>query len=79
VALIAIIGMIPLYRAAAQSGVVVGLHNMAEASPGGAAQPLLGDLRCLSRWRWRPSPVLFGTRHTDGHRASGRADAGDRH
>ena len=65
VALIAIIGMIP-YIALQLKAVSSSVSTiLAEASPGGAAQPLLGDVTLFVALAMATFAVLFGTRHTD--------------
>ena len=68
----------PLYRAAAQSGVVLGLDHLGASRAGGAAQPLLGDSRAVCRAG--DGDFRGAVRHAPHrrHRASGRLDAGDR-
>ena len=65
VALIAIVGMIPyiaLQLKAVSSSVS---HHSGQASPGGAPQPLLGDVALFVALAMATFAVLFGTRHTD--------------
>ena len=65
VALIAIVGMIP-YIALQLKAVSASVATiMAEAAPGGAAQPLLGDVALFVALAMATFAVLFGTRHTD--------------
>jgi Na+/proline symporter/signal transduction histidine kinase len=65
VALIAIIGMIP-YIALQLKAVSSSVSTiLAEASPGGAAQPLLGDVALFVALAMATFAVLFGTRHID--------------
>src|SRR6202050_4567475 len=65
VALIAIVGMIP-YIALQLKAVSSSVSTiLAEASPGGAAQPLLGDVALFVALAMATFAVLFGTRHTD--------------
>src|SRR5271168_2053822 len=65
VALIAIIGMIP-YIALQLKAVSSSVSTiLAQASPGGAAQPLLGDVALFVALAMATFAVLFGTRHTD--------------
>ena len=65
VALIAIVGMIP-YIALQLKAVSASVSTiLAEASPGGAAQPLLGDVALFVALAMATFAVLFGTRHTD--------------
>jgi Na+/proline symporter/signal transduction histidine kinase len=65
VALIAIVGMIP-YIALQLKAVASSVSTiLAEASPGGAAQPLLGDVALFVALAMATFAVLFGTRHID--------------
>src|SRR6202020_1491881 len=65
VALIAIIGMIP-YIALQLKAVSASVSTiLAEASAGGAAQPLLGDVALFVALAMATFAVLFGTRHID--------------
>ena len=65
VALIAIVGMIP-YIALQLKAVSASVSTiLAEASPGGAAPPLLGDVALFVALAMATFAVLFGTRHTD--------------
>src|SRR5579863_8198966 len=65
VALIAIVGMIP-YIALQLKAVSASVSTiLAEASAGGAAQPLLGDVALFVALAMATFAVLFGTRHTD--------------
>ncbi len=65
VALIAIVGMIP-YIALQLKAVSASVSTiLAEASPGGAAAPLLGDVALFVALAMATFAVLFGTRHTD--------------
>src|SRR5271170_3178349 len=65
VALIAIIGMIP-YIALQLKAVSSSVSTiLAQASPGGGAQPLLGDVALFVALAMATFAVLFGTRHTD--------------
>ena len=65
VALIAIVGMIP-YIALQLKAVSTSVSTiLAEASPGGAARPLLGDVALFVALAMATFAVLFGTRHTD--------------
>jgi Na+/proline symporter/signal transduction histidine kinase/CheY-like chemotaxis protein len=65
VALIAIIGMVP-YIALQLKAVSSSVSTiLAQASPGGAAQPLLGDVALFVALAMATFAVLFGTRHTD--------------
>src|SRR6202167_5674376 len=65
VALIAIIGMIP-YIALQLKAVSSSVSTiLAQASPGGTAQPLLGDVALFVALAMAPFAVLSGTRHTD--------------
>src|ERR1700692_3613149 len=65
VALIAIIGMIP-YIALQLKAVSSSVSTiLAQASPGGTAQPLLGDVALFVALAMATFAVLFGTRHTD--------------
>jgi len=65
VALIAIIGMIP-YIALQLKAVSASVSTiLTEASPGGAAPPLLGDVALFVALAMATFAVLFGTRHTD--------------
>ena len=65
VALIAIVGMIP-YIALQLKAVSSSVSTiLAQASPGGAAQPLLGDIALFVALAMATFAVLFGTRHTD--------------
>src|SRR5271154_5111323 len=65
VALIAIIGMIP-YIALQLKAVSASVSTiLAQAAPGGGAQPLLGDVALFVALAMATFAVLFGTRHTD--------------
>src|SRR5580692_11768886 len=65
VALIAIVGMIP-YIALQLKAVSASVSTiLTEASPGGAAPPLLGDVALFVALAMATFAVLFGTRHTD--------------
>src|SRR5580692_717475 len=65
VALIAIIGMIP-YIALQLKAVSFSVSTiLAEASAGGTAQPLLGDVALFVALAMATFAVLFGTRHID--------------
>lgn len=65
VALIAIVGMIP-YIALQLKAVSASVSTiLAEASPGGAAPPLVGDVALFVALAMATFAVLFGTRHTD--------------
>ncbi len=65
VALIAIVGMIP-YIALQLKAVSASVSTiLAEASPSGAAPPLLGDVALFVALAMATFAVLFGTRHTD--------------
>ncbi len=65
VALIAIVGMIP-YIALQLKAVSSSVSTiLAEASSGGAAQPLLGDVALFVALAMATFAVLFGTRHID--------------
>jgi Na+/proline symporter/signal transduction histidine kinase len=65
VALIAIVGMIP-YIALQLKAVASSVSTiLAEASPGGAPQPLLGDVALFVALAMATFAVLFGTRHID--------------
>jgi len=65
VALIAIVGMIP-YIALQLKAVSASVSTiLAEASPGGAAPPLIGDVALFVALAMAAFAVLFGTRHTD--------------
>jgi Na+/proline symporter/signal transduction histidine kinase/CheY-like chemotaxis protein len=65
VALIAIIGMIP-YIALQLKAVSSSVSTiLAEASPGGTVQPLLGDIALFVALAMATFAVLFGTRHID--------------
>jgi len=65
VALIAIVGMIP-YIALQLKAVSSSVSTiLAEASPGGTAQPLLGDVALFVAMAMATFAVLFGTRHID--------------
>ena len=65
VALIAIVGMIP-YIALQLKAVSASVSTiLAEAAPGGAVQPLLGDVALFVALAMATFAVLFGTRHTD--------------
>jgi Na+/proline symporter/signal transduction histidine kinase len=65
VALIAIVGMIP-YIALQLKAVSASVSTiLAEASPGGGAPPLLGDVALFVALAMATFAVLFGTRHTD--------------
>jgi Na+/proline symporter/CheY-like chemotaxis protein len=65
VALIAIIGMIP-YIALQLKAVSSSVSTiLAAAAPGGAAQPLFGDLTLFVALAMATFAVLFGTRHID--------------
>ncbi len=65
VALIAIVGMIP-YIALQLKAVSASVSTiMAEATSGGAVQPLLGDIALFAALAMATFAVLFGTRHTD--------------
>jgi hypothetical protein len=78
VALIAIVGTIPYIALQLKAVSVRSAPSSATSPPTPApAQPVLGDLRCSSRCRWRPSPCCSAPPHRR-HRAPGRADAGDR-
>ena len=65
VALIAIVGMIP-YIALQLKAVSASVSTiLAEASPGGTALPLLGDVALFVALAMATFAVLFGTRHID--------------
>jgi Na+/proline symporter/signal transduction histidine kinase len=65
VALIVIVGMIP-YIALQLKAVSSSVSTiLAEASPGGAAQPLLGDVALFVALAMATFAVLFGTRYID--------------
>ena len=65
VALIAIVGMIP-YIALQLKAVSASVATiLAEASPAGAAPPLVGDVALFVALAMATFAVLFGTRHTD--------------
>jgi Na+/proline symporter/signal transduction histidine kinase/ActR/RegA family two-component response regulator len=65
VALIAIVGMIP-YIALQLKAVSSSVSTiLAEAAPGGVAQPLLGDVALFVALAMATFAVLFGTRHID--------------
>src|SRR6204780_2455262 len=65
VALIAIVGMIP-YIALQLKAVASSVSAiLAQASPGGVPQPLLGDVALFVALAMATFAVLFGTRHTD--------------
>src|SRR3984957_4821860 len=65
VALIAIVGMIP-YIALQLKAVASSVSAiLTQASPGGAPQPLLGDVALFIALAMATFAVLFGTRHTD--------------
>src|SRR6516165_2141190 len=65
VALIAIVGMIP-YIALQLKAVSSSVSTiLAEAAPGGMAQPLFGDLALFVALAMATFAVLFGTRHID--------------
>jgi len=65
VALIAIVGMIP-YIALQLKAVASSVSTiLAQAAPGGVAQPLLGDVALFVALAMATFAVLFGTRHTD--------------
>src|SRR5580693_5943220 len=65
VALIAIVGMIP-YIALQLKAVSASVSTiLTEASPGGAAPPLLGDVALFVALAMATFAVLFGTRHID--------------
>ena len=65
VALIAIVGMIP-YIALQLKAVSASVSTiLAEAAPGGAVQPLLGDVALFVALAMATFAVLFGTRHID--------------
>jgi Na+/proline symporter/signal transduction histidine kinase/CheY-like chemotaxis protein len=65
VALIAIVGMIP-YIALQLKAVSASVSTiLAEASPSGAAPPLIGDAALFVALAMATFAVLFGTRHTD--------------
>jgi Na+/proline symporter/CheY-like chemotaxis protein len=65
VALIAIVGMIP-YIALQLKAVSASVSTiLAEAAPGTAVQPLLGDVALFVALAMATFAVLFGTRHTD--------------
>ncbi|HEX3938988.1 MAG TPA: PAS domain-containing hybrid sensor histidine kinase/response regulator [Xanthobacteraceae bacterium] len=65
VALVAIVGMIP-YIALQLKAVSASVSTiLAEASPGGAAPPLVGDVALFVALAMATFAVLFGTRHTD--------------
>ncbi len=65
VALVAIVGMIP-YIALQLKAVSASVSTiLAEASPGGAAPPLFGDVALFVALAMATFAVLFGTRHTD--------------
>jgi Na+/proline symporter/signal transduction histidine kinase/ActR/RegA family two-component response regulator len=65
VALVAIVGMIP-YIALQLKAVSASVSTiLAEASPTGAAQPLVGDVALFVALAMATFAVLFGTRHTD--------------
>jgi Na+/proline symporter/signal transduction histidine kinase len=65
VALIAIVGMIP-YIALQLKAVSSSVSTiLAEASPGGAAAPLFGDVALFVAMAMATFAVLFGTRHID--------------
>jgi Na+/proline symporter len=65
VALIAIVGMVP-YIALQLKAVSSSVGTiLAETSPGGAAQPMVGDSALFVALFMAAFAVLFGTRHTD--------------
>ena len=65
VATIAIVGMIP-YIALQLKAVASSVSTiLAQAAPGGVAQPLLGDVALFVALAMATFAVLFGTRHTD--------------
>jgi Na+/proline symporter/CheY-like chemotaxis protein len=65
VALVAIVGMIP-YIALQLKAVSASVSTiLTEASPAGAAQPLVGDVALFVALAMATFAVLFGTRHTD--------------
>ncbi len=65
VALIAIVGMIP-YIALQLKAVSASVSTiLAEATPGGTMQPLLGDVALFVALAMATFAVLFGTRHID--------------
>src|ERR1700686_259682 len=65
VALIAIVGMVP-YIALQLKAVSSSVGTiLAQASPGGVVQPLLGDIALFVALARATFAVLFGTRHTD--------------
>src|ERR1700691_1074502 len=65
VALIAIVGIVP-YIALQLKAVSSSVSTiLAEASVGGTAQPLLGDVALFVALAMAPFAVLSGTRHTD--------------
>jgi Na+/proline symporter/signal transduction histidine kinase/ActR/RegA family two-component response regulator len=64
VALIAIVGMIP-YIALQLKAVSSSVSTILTQAPGGAAQPLLGDIALFVALAMATFAVLFGTRHID--------------
>src|ERR1700693_1060978 len=64
VALIAVVGMIP-YIALQLKAVSSSVSTILTQAPGGAAQPLLGDIALFVALAMATFAVLFGTRHID--------------